>query len=185
MYIDIGAHFAPFVIIKDKLRVIFVKYFIYTCLITKSMTSNFIRTKFVLNRILYILNHMFYSKSSWKRINWFFLKYHEQKNFFMHTIQSNQMKVKLILISTTDRWLWINRWASAHWWSSVYRFAASKHIFFKQGGIVAILLFWTGCCAAKVWMMNRLWRALNCKKPICISTITQKHLGLHLFCFIR
>ena len=139
----------------------------------------------MLNRILYILNHMFYSKSSWKRINWFFLKYHEQKNFFMHTIQSNQMKVKLILISTTDRWLWINRWASAHWWSSVYRFAASKHIFFKQGGIVAILLFWTGCCAAKVWMMNRLWRALNCKKPICISTITQKHLGLHLFCFIR
>ena len=49
-----------------------------------------------------------------RRINWFFSNITNRKELLhAHNIQSNQMKVKLILISTTDRWLWINRWASA------------------------------------------------------------------------
>ena len=49
-----------------------------------------------------------------KRINWFFSNITNWKELLQaHKIQSNQMKVKLLLISTTDRWLWINRWASA------------------------------------------------------------------------
>ena len=35
----------------------------------------------------------------------------------------------------------------------------------------------------QLWMMNRLWRVLSSKKPICISTITHRSTLAYIFLF--
>ena len=67
----------------------------------------------------------------------------------------------------------------AHWWSSVYRFAATKHFFSiltSSDGSNE-----TGCCSATMNDESIVMSTKLQKTNLYFSNYTQKHLGLHLF----